>query len=103
MIIGTREGITCGMVICYLLLFWFSGPQNGGLILVLIFMLFANISMFTSYRARGFSVMMGKRKHVDVLGVDTVELKFTTAKIAQLENVNCVPSIKKNIVSGYAL
>jgi hypothetical protein len=47
----------------------------------------ANISMFTSYQVRGSSVMMGNGLHATVLGVGTVDLKFTLGKIVQLKNV----------------
>ncbi|KAK1686094.1 hypothetical protein QYE76_046942 [Lolium multiflorum] len=60
----------------------------------------ADISMFTSYQARGSSVMMGNGLHATVRGVGTVDLKFTSGKIVQLKNVLHVPSIKKNLVSG---
>ena len=63
----------------------------------------ADISMFTSYQARGSSVMMGNGLHATVLGVGTVDLKFTSGKMVQLKNVQHVPSIKKNLVSGSRL
>ena len=63
----------------------------------------ADISMFTSYQARGSSVMMGNGLHATVRGVGTVDLKFTSGKIVQLKNVLHVPSIKKNLVSGSRL
>ena len=63
----------------------------------------ADISMFTSYQARGSSVMMGNGLHAIVRGVGTVGLKFTSGKIVQLRNVLHVPSIKKNLVSGSLL
>jgi hypothetical protein len=43
---------------------------------------------------------MGKRSHARVLGVGTVILKFTSGKTVLLKNVQHVPSIKKNLVSG---
>jgi hypothetical protein len=59
----------------------------------------ADISIFTSYQARGSSVMMGNGLYATVLGVGTVDLKFTSGKIVQLKNMQHVPSIKKNLVS----
>ena len=44
--------------------------------------------------------MMGNGLHATVLGVGTVDLKFTLGKIVQLKNMLHVPSIKKNLVSG---
>ena len=41
--------------------------------------------------------------HGAVLGAGTVNLKFTSGKIVQLKNVQHVPSIKKNLVSGSLL
>uniref|UniRef100_A0ACD5UVZ3 Uncharacterized protein n=1 Tax=Avena sativa TaxID=4498 RepID=A0ACD5UVZ3_AVESA len=41
--------------------------------------------------------------HATVLGAGTVDLKFTSGKIVQLKNVQHVPSIKKNLVSGSRL
>jgi hypothetical protein len=46
---------------------------------------------------------MGNRSHARVLGVGTVILKFTSGKTVQLNNVQHVPSIKKNLVSGSLL
>ena len=63
----------------------------------------ADISMFTSYQARGSSVMMGNGLHATVHGVRMVDLKFTSGKIVQLKNMQNVPSIKKNLVSGSRL
>jgi hypothetical protein len=63
----------------------------------------ANIYMYTSYQDRGSSVMMGNGLHASVLGVGTVDLKFTSEKIVLLKNVQHVPSIKKNLISGSRL
>jgi hypothetical protein len=46
---------------------------------------------------------MGNGSHACVLGVGTVILKFTSGKTVLLKNVQHVPSIKKNIVSGSLL
>ena len=41
--------------------------------------------------------------HARILGVGTVILKFTSRKTVLLRNVQHVPSIKKNLVSGSQL
>ena len=46
---------------------------------------------------------MGNRLHARVLGVGTVNVKFTSGKTVQLKNVQHVPTIKKNLVSGSLL
>nr|AAO66536.1 retrotransposon protein, putative, Ty1-copia sub-class [Oryza sativa Japonica Group] len=64
----------------------------------------ADISLFSSYQvARGSTVLMGNGSHASVHGVGTVDLKFTSGKIVQLKNVQHVPSIDKNLVSGSRL
>src|SRR3954465_3659428 len=60
--------------------------------------------MFTSYQvARDSSVLMGNGSHATVRGVGTVDLKFTSGKIVQLRNVQHVPTMNKNLVSGSLL
>jgi transposase InsO family protein len=64
----------------------------------------SDISMFTSYQvARDSSVLMGNGSHASVRGVGTVDLKFTSGKIVQLRNVQHVPTMNKNLVSGSLL
>ena len=64
----------------------------------------ADISMFTSYQvARDSSVLMGNGSHASVRGVGTVDLKFTSGKIVQLTNVQHVPTMHNNLVSGFIL
>jgi hypothetical protein len=46
---------------------------------------------------------MGNGSHACVLGVGRVILKFTSGKTMLLKNVQHVPSIKKNLVSGSQL
>jgi hypothetical protein len=46
---------------------------------------------------------MGNDSHARVLSVGTVILKFTSGKTVLLKNVQHVPSIKKNLVSGSLL
>nr|ABA94191.1 retrotransposon protein, putative, Ty1-copia subclass [Oryza sativa Japonica Group] len=53
--------------------------------------------------ARGSTVLMGNGSHASVHGVSTVDLKFTSGKIVQLKNVQHVPSIDRNLVSGSRL
>jgi hypothetical protein len=43
---------------------------------------------------------MGNSSHTRVFGVGTVILKFTSVKAVLLKNVQHVPSIKKNLISG---
>ena len=47
--------------------------------------------------------MMGNGSHASVLGVGSVDLKFTSGKIVRLENMQHALSIKKNLVSGSLL
>ncbi|KAK1642930.1 hypothetical protein QYE76_060735 [Lolium multiflorum] len=53
--------------------------------------------------ARDSSVLMGNGSHASVRGVGTVDLKFTSGKIVQLRNVQHVPTMNKNLVSGSLL
>ena len=46
---------------------------------------------------------MGNGSHASVRGVGTVDLKFTSGKIVQLRNVQHVPTMNKNLVSGSLL
>jgi hypothetical protein len=64
----------------------------------------ADISLFSSYQVRETaSLLMRNGSHTCVFGVGTVNLKFTSGKIMQLKNVQHVPTIKKNLVSGSLL
>jgi hypothetical protein len=64
----------------------------------------ANISLFSSYQCKGTeALLMGNRSHARVLGVGTVILKFTSGKMVLLKNMQHVPSIKKNPISGSLL
>jgi len=61
----------------------------------------ADASLFSSYQVGGTgTLLMGNGSHARVLGVGTVILKFTSRKTVLLNNVQLVPSIKKNLVSG---
>jgi hypothetical protein len=46
---------------------------------------------------------MGNGFHASVHSIDMVDLKFTLGKIVQLKNVQHVPSMNKNLVSGTLL
>jgi hypothetical protein len=46
---------------------------------------------------------MGNGSHASVHGIGTVDLKFTSGKIVQPKNVQHVPSMHKNLVSGTLL
>ncbi|WVZ49881.1 hypothetical protein U9M48_001204, partial [Paspalum notatum var. saurae] len=52
---------------------------------------------------RDCSVLMGNGSTASVLGTGTVDLKFISGKIVQLKNVQHVPSMNKNLVSGSLL
>ena len=43
---------------------------------------------------------MGNGSHAFVHGVGTIDLKFTSEKIMQLRNVQHIPSMNRNFVSG---
>ena len=63
-----------------------------------------DISLISSYQCKGDrALLMGNRSHARVLGVGTVILKFTSGKMVLLKNVQHVPFIKKNLVSGSLL
>nr|CAD39988.3 OSJNBb0045P24.6 [Oryza sativa Japonica Group] len=57
----------------------------------------------TCFVTRGSTVLMGNGSHASVHGVGTIDLKFTSGKIVQLKNVQHVPSIDRNLVSGSRL
>jgi hypothetical protein len=60
--------------------------------------------MFSSYQvARDSSILMGNGSHPFVHGIGMVDLKFTSGKIVQLKNMQHVPSMHKNLVSGTLL
>jgi hypothetical protein len=64
----------------------------------------SDASLFSSYQvARDSSMMMENGSHASVHGVGTIDLKLTSGKIVQLKNMQHVPSINKNLVSGSLL
>jgi hypothetical protein len=46
---------------------------------------------------------MGNGAHASVRSIGKVDLKLTSGKTVQLKNVQHVPSIRKNLISGYLL
>jgi hypothetical protein len=61
----------------------------------------ADISLFSSYQVRQTSsLLMENGACAAVRDVGTVNLKLTSRKTVQLKNVQHVPSIKKNLISG---
>ena len=64
----------------------------------------ADISLFSSYQVgRTSSLLMGNGARAAVHGVGTVDLKLTSGKTVQLKNVQHVPLIRKNLISGSLL
>ena len=64
----------------------------------------ANISLFSCYQVgRSSSLLMGNGARAAVRGVGTVDLKLTSGKTVQLKNVQHVPSLRKNLISGSLL
>ena len=64
----------------------------------------SRISLFSSYQAiQGSSLLMENGSHASVRGVGMIDLKFTSGKIVQLKNVQHIPIINKNLVSGSLL
>jgi hypothetical protein len=64
----------------------------------------SDASLFSSYQvARDSSMLIENGPHASVRGVGTVDLKLTSGKIVQLKNMQHVPSINKNLVSGSLL
>jgi len=64
----------------------------------------ADIFLFSSYQVgRTSSLLMANGARASVHGVGMVDLKLTSGKTVQLKNVQHVPSIKKNLISGSLL
>jgi hypothetical protein len=64
----------------------------------------ADKSLFSSYQVgQAASLLMENRAHASVRGVGMVDLKLTLGKTVQLKNVQHVPSIRKNLISGSLL
>jgi hypothetical protein len=61
----------------------------------------ADVFLFTSYQVGGTgALLMGNSSHARILGVGMIILKFTSGKTVLLNQVQHVPSIKKNLVRG---
>ena len=64
----------------------------------------ADIFLFSSYQVgRTSSLLMANGARASVHGVGMVDLKLTSGKTVQLKNVQHVPSIRKNLISGSLL
>ena len=64
----------------------------------------ADLNLFSSCQATsGSPILMGNGSGAAVLGVGKVDLKFTSGKIITLKNVQYVPSINRNLISGSLL
>jgi hypothetical protein len=64
----------------------------------------ADKSLFSSYQVRRAALLLtGNVAHASVRGAGTVDPKLTSGKIMQLKNVQHVPSIRKNLISGSLL
>jgi hypothetical protein len=64
----------------------------------------SDASLFSSYQVIwDSSMMMGNGTYASVRSVGMVDLKLTLGKIVQLKNMQHVPSINKNPVSGSLL
>nr|ABA94371.1 retrotransposon protein, putative, Ty1-copia subclass [Oryza sativa Japonica Group] len=85
-----------------------GGTSGYGKILPIVLFVFHSPDWWVDTGAnihvrRGSSLLMGNGSLTAVYGVGTVDLKFTSGKTVQLKNVQHVPSIKKNLVSGSLL
>jgi hypothetical protein len=61
----------------------------------------ADVFLFSSCQVGGTgALLMGNGSHAHVLSVGTISLKSISGKAVLLINVQHVPSIKKNLVSG---
>ncbi|KAL0346476.1 UNVERIFIED_CONTAM: hypothetical protein Scaly_1663600 [Sesamum calycinum] len=61
----------------------------------------ADKSLFLSYQAiTGKTVSMGNSSTAKVLGIGSVDLKFSSGRILSLTRVHHVPTVRRNIISG---
>ena len=61
----------------------------------------ADIFLFFSYQVGWTtSLVMGNGARAAVRGIGTVDLKLTSGKTVQLKNVQHIPLIRKNLISG---
>ena len=65
---------------------------------MLIFMFVLDASLFSSYQVGGTSsLLMGNGSHARVLGVGTVNRKFTLGKTVQLKNCSMSPCYRHKL------
>jgi hypothetical protein len=64
----------------------------------------SDLNLFSTYQvANGCSVLMGNGSRVVVQGVGRVDLKLTSRKTLSLKNVQHIPGINRNLISGSLL
>ncbi|KAL2232101.1 UNVERIFIED_CONTAM: Retrovirus-related Pol polyprotein from transposon TNT 1-94 [Sesamum indicum] len=64
----------------------------------------ADKSLFVSYQAiSGRTVSMGNSSTAEVLGIGSVDLKFPSGRILSLKRVHHVPTVRRNIISGFVI
>jgi hypothetical protein len=64
----------------------------------------SDLNLFSSYQATdSWSVLMGNGSRAAILGVGRVDLKLTSRKTLSLKNVQHVPGINRNLISGSLL
>jgi hypothetical protein len=93
---GYGNSIPIVLSVCHSLEWWMDTGANINVC--------ADASLFSSYQAgRTGALLMRNGSHACVLCVSTVILKFTSGKTVLLKNVQHVPFIKKNLVTGSQL
>jgi hypothetical protein len=64
----------------------------------------SDLNLFSTYQvANGCSILMGNGSRATVQGVGRVDLKLTSRKTTSLKNVQHVPGINRNLISGSLL
>ncbi|KAL0282316.1 UNVERIFIED_CONTAM: hypothetical protein Sradi_7265000 [Sesamum radiatum] len=64
----------------------------------------ADKSLFVSYQAiTGKTVSMGNSNTAEVLAIGSIDLKFTSERILSLKRVHHVPTVRRNIISGFVI
>ncbi|KAL0316511.1 UNVERIFIED_CONTAM: hypothetical protein Sradi_5529300 [Sesamum radiatum] len=64
----------------------------------------ADKSLFVSYQSiSGRTVSMGNSSTAEVLGTGNEDLKFPLGRILSLKRVHHVPTVRRNIISGFAI
>jgi hypothetical protein len=65
---------------------------------------YSDLNLFSTYQvANGCSVLMGNGSRAVVQGVGRVDLKLTSGNTLSLKNVQHVPGINRNLISGSLL